>query len=151
MPDEQRWSAGDRSELEELTPIIHAELYKIAHRYMNRERDGHTLQTTALVNEAYLRLIDWKAAKFESRAHFSDTNPMNKLDYGDNLDVMRKFIRPICVETVDLCYIDPPFNSRAQLQPDIQQHRHLQPKPRHRHSPTHGRGTTTRTFVTKRS
>ncbi len=39
---------------------------------------------------------------------------MNKLFYGDNLDVIRKFIRPICVETVDLCYIDPPFNSRAQ-------------------------------------
>ncbi len=38
---------------------------------------------------------------------------MNKLYYGDNLDVMRKFIRPVCVETVDLCYIDPPFNSRA--------------------------------------
>ena len=37
---------------------------------------------------------------------------MNKLFYGDNLDVMRKFIRPICVETVDLCYIDPPFNSK---------------------------------------
>ena len=49
---------------------------------------------------------------------------MNKLFYGDNLDVMRKFIRD---ETVDLCYIDPPFNSRAQLQPDIQQHRHRRP------------------------
>ncbi len=79
MPDEpqqevtellQRWSAGDAGALEELTPIIHAELHKIAHRYMNRERDGHTLQTTALVNEAYMRLIDWKSAKFENRAHF---------------------------------------------------------------------------------
>jgi len=79
MPDEpqqevtellQRWSAGDGGALEELTPIIHAELHKIAHRYMNRERDGHTLQTTALVNEAYMRLIDWKSAKFENRAHF---------------------------------------------------------------------------------
>jgi len=66
----QKWSAGDRGALEELTPIIHAELHKIAHRYMNRERDGHTLQTTALVNEAYMRLIDWKSAKFENRAHF---------------------------------------------------------------------------------
>ncbi len=66
----QKWSAGDSAALEELTPIIHAELHKIAHRYMNRERDGHTLQTTALVNEAYLRLIDWKSAKFENRAHF---------------------------------------------------------------------------------
>ncbi len=66
----QKWSDGDASALEELTPIIHAELHRIAHRYMNRERDGHTLQTTALVNEAYMRLIDWKAAKFENRAHF---------------------------------------------------------------------------------
>ncbi len=79
MPDEpqqevtellQKWSAGDADALEQLTPIIHAELHKIAHRYMNRERDGHTLQTTALVNEAYMRLIDWKSAKFENRAHF---------------------------------------------------------------------------------
>lgn len=66
----QKWSAGDRDALEQLTPVIHAELHKIAHRYMNRERNGHTLQTTALVNEAYMRLIDWKSAKFENRAHF---------------------------------------------------------------------------------
>ncbi|MFT3744593.1 MAG: sigma-70 family RNA polymerase sigma factor [Pyrinomonadaceae bacterium] len=79
MPDEpqqdvtellQKWSAGDEHALNELTPVIYAELHKIARRYMNRERDGHTLQTTALVNEAYMRLIDWKSAKFENRAHF---------------------------------------------------------------------------------
>ena len=66
----QKWSEGDSDALGQLTPIIHAELHKIAHRYMNRERDGHTLQTTALVNEAYMRLIAWKSAKFENRAHF---------------------------------------------------------------------------------
>lgn len=66
----QKWSAGDEKALDELTPVIYAELHKIARRYMNRERDGHTLQTTALVNEAYMRLIDWKSAKFENRAHF---------------------------------------------------------------------------------
>lgn len=66
----QKWSSGDRAALEELTPLIYAELHRIARRYMNRERDGHTLQTTALVNEAYMRLIDWKSAKFENRAHF---------------------------------------------------------------------------------
>ena len=66
----QKWSAGDERALDELTPVIYAELHKIARRYMNRERDGHTLQTTALVNEAYMRLIDWKSAKFENRAHF---------------------------------------------------------------------------------
>ena len=48
----QRWSSGDREALEELTPVIYGELHRIARGYMNRERDGHTLQTTALVNEA---------------------------------------------------------------------------------------------------
>ncbi len=66
----QKWSDGDREALEKLTPVIYAELHRIARRYMNRERDGHTLQTTALVNEAYLRLIDWKTARWENRAHF---------------------------------------------------------------------------------
>lgn len=66
----QKWSLGDRDALEELTPVIYAELHRIARRYMSRERDGHTLQTTALVNEAYMRLIDWKTAKWENRAHF---------------------------------------------------------------------------------
>ena len=66
----RRWGDGDNAALEELTPIIYAELHKIARRYMGRERGDHTLQTTALVNEAYVRLIDWKSAKFENRAHF---------------------------------------------------------------------------------
>ena len=66
----QKWSAGDRAALEQLTPVIYAELHRIARRYMQRERDGHTLQTTALVNEAYLRLIKWETARWENRAHF---------------------------------------------------------------------------------
>ena len=66
----QKWSVGDTEALDELTPVIYAELHRIAKRYMNRERDGHTLQTSALVNEAYIRLIDWKTAKRENRAHF---------------------------------------------------------------------------------
>ncbi|MEO5859952.1 MAG: ECF-type sigma factor [Pyrinomonadaceae bacterium] len=66
----QKWSEGDAEALETLTPVIYGELHKIARRYMGRERAGHTLQTTALVNEAYVRLIDWKNAKFENRAHF---------------------------------------------------------------------------------
>ena len=52
------WSQGDRSALEKLLPFIERELHQIAHRQMSRERPGHTLQTTALVNEAYLRLVD---------------------------------------------------------------------------------------------
>lgn len=66
----RRWSDGDAAALEKLTPVVYAELHRIAKRYMGRERDGHTLQTTALVNEAYVRLIDWKNAKWENRAHF---------------------------------------------------------------------------------
>ena len=66
----QKWSGGDQAALDELTPIIHAELHRIAKRYMSRERGNHTLQTSALVNEAYVRLIDWKTAKWENRAHF---------------------------------------------------------------------------------
>lgn len=64
------WSDGDSDALEQLTPIIHAELHRIAKRYMSKERQNHTLQTTALVNEAYIRLIDWKNARWENRAHF---------------------------------------------------------------------------------
>lgn len=66
----RKWSAGDRAALEELTPLIYAELHRIAKRYMRRERADHTLQTSALVNEAYVRLIDWKTAEWENRAHF---------------------------------------------------------------------------------
>ena len=66
----QKWSDGNQSALDELTPVIYAELHRIAQRYMSRERENHTLQTSALVNEAYIRLIDWKTAKWENRAHF---------------------------------------------------------------------------------
>lgn len=66
----QAWGAGDREALERLTPIVHAELHRIAKGYISRERPGHTLQATALVNEAYLRLIDWKNVRWQNRAHF---------------------------------------------------------------------------------
>jgi RNA polymerase sigma-70 factor (ECF subfamily) len=66
----RKWSDGDAAALEQLTPVIYSELYRIAKRYMRRERENHTLQTSALVNEAYVRLIDWKTAKWENRAHF---------------------------------------------------------------------------------
>lgn len=64
------WSDGDETALERLTPVIYDELHKIARSYMSRERADHVLQTTALVNEAYLRLIDWKSAKWNDRTHF---------------------------------------------------------------------------------
>ena len=64
------WGDGDEAALEELTPLVHEELHRLAHHYMGGERVGHTLQTTALVNEAYIRLIDWKNVRWQSRAHF---------------------------------------------------------------------------------
>jgi len=66
----QAWCDGDRSALERLTPLVEAELRRLARRYMARERPGHTLQTTALVHEAYVRLIDWKNVRWRDRAHF---------------------------------------------------------------------------------
>ena len=64
------WSQGEQAALEKLVPLVYAELRRIAHRYMNRERRGHTLQTTELVNEAYLRLIDASQMRWQDRAHF---------------------------------------------------------------------------------
>ena len=64
------WGDGDQTALEKLAPLVHAELHRLAKRYMAGERRGHLLQTTALVNEAYLRLVDWKAVRWQNRAHF---------------------------------------------------------------------------------
>src|SRR5436190_15485020 len=64
------WGQGDRDALDALVPLVEAELHRTARRYLNRERDGHVLQATALVNEAYLRLIDWKNVEWQNRAQF---------------------------------------------------------------------------------
>lgn len=64
------WSKGDRSALEALTPLVHEELQRLAHHYMNRERAGHSLQTTELVNEAYLKLIAQEQVDFNNRSQF---------------------------------------------------------------------------------
>lgn len=64
------WSEGDESALNELIPLVYEELRLLAKSYMRRERPGHTLQTTALANEAYLRLVDAKNVQWQSRAHF---------------------------------------------------------------------------------
>lgn len=76
------WSDGDEAALAQLVPIIQAELRRLARHYLKRERPGHTLQTSALVNEAYVRLINWKTARFESRAHF----------YGVSAQLMRRIL-----------------------------------------------------------
>jgi RNA polymerase sigma factor (TIGR02999 family) len=78
----QAWSGGDEQALGELIPLIHKELHQLARRYMAGESPGHTLQTTALVNEAYLRLVDVKNVNWQNRAHF----------FGVSAQVMRRIL-----------------------------------------------------------
>jgi RNA polymerase sigma-70 factor (ECF subfamily) len=64
------WNQGDQSALEQLTPLVYRELHRLAQGYLAGERQGHMLQTTALVNEAFMRLIDWRQVEWQNRAHF---------------------------------------------------------------------------------
>jgi RNA polymerase sigma factor (TIGR02999 family) len=66
----QSWSDGDQAALDKLVPLVHQELHRLATHYMSGERPGHTLQTTDLVNEAYIRLVEWKHVRWQNRAHF---------------------------------------------------------------------------------
>jgi len=66
----QAWGDGDRRALDQLTPIVYDELRRLASHYMRGERPGHSLQATALVNEAYMRLVDYKGMQWQNRAHF---------------------------------------------------------------------------------
>ena len=75
LPDEVtqlliNWSQGDKAALEKLVPLVHSELRRLARRYLGREHPGHTLQTSALINEAYIRLIDQESVQWQNRAHF---------------------------------------------------------------------------------
>lgn len=75
LPDEitrflRRWSRGDRTALDQLMPVVYGELYKLAHSYLRRERPDHTLQPTALINEAYLRLVRQDFPEWQNRKHF---------------------------------------------------------------------------------
>jgi len=64
------WSNGDQAALDKLLPLVYEELHRLARHYMRQERAGHTLQTTALINEAYLRLVDQRSVRWQNRAHF---------------------------------------------------------------------------------
>ena len=66
----QLWSGGDERAIDQLIPLVYDELHRMARRYMSAEKPGHTLQATALVNEAYVRLVDGAQASFQNRAHF---------------------------------------------------------------------------------
>src|SRR5437667_4452550 len=77
-----KWSKGDQKALDKLMPLVYSELRRLASNYLRRERPGHTLQPTALVNEAYLKLIDQKNAKWQNRAQF----------YGVAAQLMRRIL-----------------------------------------------------------
>ena len=64
------WKEGDQEALAQLTPLVYRELHRLAHSYLAGEKPGHVLQTTALVNEAFVRLIDWQRVDWQNRAHF---------------------------------------------------------------------------------
>ena len=64
------WGNGNHAALDELIPLVYTELRRLAGRYMRRESQGHTLQTSALINEAYLRLVDQRGVRWQNRAHF---------------------------------------------------------------------------------
>ncbi len=66
----QAWSDGDKTALDRLAPLVYGELHRLAKLYLRGERAGHLLQTTALINEAYLRLIDWQSVEWKNREHF---------------------------------------------------------------------------------
>ena len=76
------WSSGEQSALDHLMPVVYKELHRLARQYMRRERPGHSLQTTALVNETYLRLADYTRMKWKGRAHF----------FGVSAQVMRRIL-----------------------------------------------------------
>ena len=78
----QAWNNGDASALDQLTPLIYNELEQLARRYMSRERPGNTLETGAVLNEAFMRLVRWKAARWENRSHF----------YGLAAQIMRRVL-----------------------------------------------------------
>src|SRR5437870_7748814 len=64
------WGNGDEAARDRLMPLVYHELHRLAHQYMNRERPGHTLQTSALVNEAFVKLVDQRDVHWQNRAHF---------------------------------------------------------------------------------
>ncbi len=110
------WSQGDARALEQLAPLVYAELRNLAHRYMNRERAGHTLQTTALVHEAFLRLLGNPQESWQNRAHFYAiaAQMMRRIlvDYARaNLRAKRGGeTTRIALEDLDIPVVEPTFN-----------------------------------------
>ena len=97
------WSNGNQEALEQLTPLVYGELRRLAGRYLRKERPDHTLQSTALVHEAYLRLIDQKNVRWQNRAHF----------FGVAAQMIRRILGRSCTRAAGLeARIAAPRNSR---------------------------------------
>src|SRR6267143_962408 len=99
------WSQGEQTALEKLTPLVYKELHRLARRYMSRERPDHTLQTTALVNEAYLRLVDCSRVHWQNRE-----GEAQKVSLEEALEVSRE-------RSADLVALDDALNSLAAIDP----------------------------------
>jgi len=124
------WSDGDQNALNDLTPIVYRELRRLAHYYMERERPGHALQTSALVNEAYLRLVDYKRMQWQDRAHFFSVaaQVMRRIlvDHARSHNIKRGAgFQQVALEvadmggdrTGDLVALDDALNALARLDP----------------------------------
>jgi len=121
------WTGGDQSALQGLMPIVYSELRRLAHRYMRGERPNHSLQTTALVNEAYMRLVDYKRMHWQNRAHFFAVSAqvMRRIlvDYARNRNAKRRaHVQHISLDQVaviggnrstDLVALDDAMNALA--------------------------------------
>lgn len=127
----REWSDGNPEALEKLLPLVYEELRRQARRYMRRERSDHTLQTTALIHEAYLKMIDQRDVSWESRTHFFGVSAtlMRRIlvDHarakhrekrgGDNINVPLEEAAPVVADekTIDLMALDEALNRLAEI------------------------------------
>ena len=124
-----QWRAGDPAALESLIPLVYAELHRIAHGYLRGERKGHTLQSTALVNEAYLRLVSQEPGQINNRAHFvrvaahvmrqilvdyARAQRATKRDGGHRVE-LDESLHPVQLPDVDVIALDAALSALAQL------------------------------------
>jgi RNA polymerase sigma-70 factor, ECF subfamily len=126
------WSDGDQGALEQLMPLVYAELRRIARRYLRHEDSDHTLQTSALINEAYLRLVDAQAVRWQNRAHFFAVSAQAMrhilVDFARSRQNLKRGrgVRPISLDeamiaeperSADLCALDEALTRLAALNP----------------------------------
>lgn len=108
------WNKGDDFALAKLMPLVESELHRIAARYMRRENSNHTLQTTALVNEAYLKLVDQRHANFQNRAHFFAISAqiMRRilLDHARNQKRSKRGGGAVHLDIAEVAIVSPKFN-----------------------------------------